>query len=90
MGVTETRVLFHDKSSECKCRSNKNVYNSMQKGNCDECWSDCKEINDSSFCKTCCILSPNTCDCGDKISEYLDIKNCFCEKRLFGKFVLAC
>ena len=25
-----------------------------------------------------------------KIDEYLDIKDCSCKKRLFGKFVIAC
>ena len=25
-----------------------------------------------------------------KIDEYLDIRNCSCEKRLFGKLALAC
>ena len=34
------------------------------------------------------------CDCGCdkafKIDEYLDIINCSCKKRLFGKLVLAC
>ena len=36
----------------------------------------------------------STCDCkcdkACKIGKYLDVKNCSCKKRLFGKLVLAC
>ena len=40
----------------------------------------------------CWILSTCDCKCNKncKIDEYLDIKNCSCEKRLFGKLALAC
>ena len=40
----------------------------------------------------CWILSKCDCKCNKncKIDEYLDIKNCSCEKRLFGKLALAC
>ena len=38
--------------------------------------------------------NPSTCDCECnepcKIDEYVDIKNCFCEKRLIGKVLLEC
>ena len=34
--------------------------------------------------------SPGDCECKTiKVDEYLDIKNCSYEKRLFGKLVLA-
>ena len=40
------------------------------------------------------MWNPSTCDCECnktcKIDEYLDIRNCSCEKRLFGKLVLVC
>ena len=40
------------------------------------------------------MWNPSTCDCECSkaciIDEYLDIKNCSCEKRIFGKLVLAC
>ena len=40
------------------------------------------------------MQNPSTCDyeCNkaQKVSEYLDIKNCSCEKRLVGKLVLEC
>ena len=46
-----------------------------------------------SFCKFDYILKPSRCDCeynkACKIGEYLDIKNCLCKKRFFGKLVLA-
>ena len=46
-----------------------------------------------SFCKFDYILNPSRCDCeynkACKIGEYLDIKNCLCKKRFFGKLVLA-
>ena len=40
----------------------------------------------------CWILSTCDCKCNKncKNDEYLDIKNCSCEKRLFGKLALAC
>ena len=30
------------------------------------------------------------CNKAWKINEYLDIRSCFCEKRLIGKLVLEC
>ena len=40
------------------------------------------------------MWSPSTCHCecnkAHKIDEYLDIKKCFCKKRLPGKLVLEC
>ena len=40
------------------------------------------------------MWNPSACDweCNKacKIDEYLDVKNCSCEKRLIGKFVLEC
>ena len=30
------------------------------------------------------------CDEACEMDEYLGIKNCSCEKRLFGKLVIAC
>ena len=40
------------------------------------------------------MWNPSTCDCecnkACKIDEYLDIKNCSCEKCLIGKLLLEC
>ena len=72
---------------ECKYRLSENLCNSNQKWNHDECRCGCKEID--SFCKFDYIWNPFACDCEcDKaggIGEYLDIKNCACKKRHFGK-----
>ena len=42
----------------------------------------------------CFMWNPGRCDClcnnSQKIDKYLDIKNCLCEKHLFGKLVLGC
>ena len=49
--VNETRFLVRNKSCECKCGLNEIVCNSKQKWNYDECWCECKELDDWSFCK---------------------------------------
>ena len=40
------------------------------------------------------MQNPRTCDCElnkiCKVDEYLDIKNCSCENRLFSKLTLEC
>ena len=47
-----------------------------------------------SSCKDDYAWNLSTCDCecnkACKIDEYLDNKNCLCEKRLIGKLVLEC
>ena len=49
---------------------------------------------DWTFCKIGYLQNPRIYDCecdkASKISEYLDIENSACKKRLFGKLVLAC
>ena len=42
--VNETRFLVQHESCECKCRINKDVCISKQKGNHDECWCEFKEL----------------------------------------------
>ena len=55
-----------------------------KKGNNDECRCDCKELDDSGSCKNEYMWNCKTSDCqynkACKIEEYLDIKNCTCEK----------
>ena len=62
--------------------------------NHDECQCEYKESDDWSSCKKGYTENPSTynceCDKACKIGEYLDIKNCSCKKRVFGKLVLAC
>ena len=36
------------------------------------------------------MWNPSASDGKVKLMKYLDIKNCSCEKRLFGKLVTAC
>ena len=89
--VNETRFIVHHESCECKCGFNKSACNARQKWNRDKCWCEFKEL-DWSFSEKDYIWNLSTCDChcnkACKIDEYLDIKNCSCEKRLIGNLVL--
>ena len=86
--VNETRFLLQHESCECKCETNENVSNLKQKWNRDKCWCDCKQLNNWSSCTKYYSWNPSTCDCeydeACTISEYLDIKNFSCKKRLFS------
>ena len=70
------------------------VCSSNQKWNHDECWCDCKKIDDWGSHEKGCVWNPRTCDCKRikicKINKYLDTKNCSCKKCLIVKLVLAC
>ena len=87
--VNEIWLLVQYESCECKCRLNKSVRNPKQKKNHHKFWCECKELNDLSSCKNDYMCNPSTCDCecnkACKIDEFLYIKECSCEKRLFGK-----
>ena len=50
-GVNKTKFLVQHESQEYKCGLNETVCNSKQKWNHDECWCECKELDDSSSCK---------------------------------------
>ena len=93
-GVNETKFLVHHESCDCKCGSNKSVWNSKQKWNHNECWCEFKKVDDWSSCKYDFMWNPSVfnCECNKacKIDDYLDIKNCSYEKCLFGKLVLGC
>ena len=90
-GVNDTRPLVQHDS--IKCQFNESVCNSKQKWNHAECRCECKELDNWGSCKDDYMCNPNTYDCeynkACKINEYLDIRNCSYEKRLFGKLVLA-
>ena len=78
---------------EFKCRLNKNVCNSKQISNHNECWCECKELDDWSFCKGY-MWNPDTCDCkcekACKIAEYfLILKVVQVNNVYFGKLILA-
>ena len=81
--VNEIRFLVKHEQVECKCGFNKSACNSKQE------WD-----HDPYSCKNDQIWNPSMCDCECcktcKTDEYLDIKNCSCKKRLFGKLELVC
>ena len=86
------KILVQHESYECKWGLNKRACNSKQKWNPVECPCDSKELDDWSFSENDYMWNPSACDCECnkvyEISEYLDIKNCSCEKRLIDKLVL--
>ena len=90
--VNDRRSLVQHESCECKCRLNEIAFNSKQKWNLNECRCAYKELDDCGFCQNDYMRNPNTCDCecikACEIDEYLDTKNCSCEKRLIGKIIL--
>ena len=91
--LNETRFLIQHESCECKCGLNESVCNSKQKWNHNKFSCEYKELDGWRSCKDNYMWNPSTCNCEDnkacKIKEYLEIKNCSCKKRLFGKLVLA-
>ena len=93
-GVNETKFLVRYELCECKCGLNESVCNSKQKWNHNECQCKCNELDDWSSFKDDYMWNPGTrnCECNKecKIDEYLDIKNCSCEKSLNCKLVLEC
>ena len=62
--------------------------------NYNECRCECKQIGGWGSCKNDFVRNPSMydygCNTACKINEYLDIKNCSCEKCVFGKLVLVC
>ena len=63
-----------------------------KKWNHNKCRCERKELDDCGSCEIGYMGYPSTCVCecnkAWKIDEYLDIKNCTCEKSLIGKLVL--
>ena len=45
-GVNDPRFLLQNESCDCKCILNEGVCNSKQKWNHNECWCNCKELDD--------------------------------------------
>ena len=93
-GVNQTRFLVQNESFKCIRALNESVYNSKQKLNHDECWCECKELDDLHSYKDDYTWNSIAYDFefnkACKLDEYLDIKNCSCKKCLIGKLVLAC
>ena len=93
-GVNETRLLVQHESCQCNGRLNKSVCNSKQKWNHNECWCECKELDDWGSFEKGYMWNPSICHCkcnkACKIDEYLDTKSCSCGKHLDGKLALEC
>ena len=73
--------LIQHETCEYRYELNESVCISKQKWNYDECWCECKELDNWSSCKGDYIWDPSTCDCecneANKIEKYLDIKIVF-------------
>ena len=91
-GIIEIIFIVQHELPDCKCGLNKSVCNSKQKWNPDECWCECKKLDDWTSCEKGYMWNPGTCDyeCNKacKIYEYLDTKTCSCKKQFISKLVL--
>ena len=91
-GAKETIFLVQHESCEFKCGLNERVCNSKQRWNHSKCQWECKELDDWGSCGNDYMWNSSTDYCEYnktcKIDEYLDIRNCSCEKRLIWKLVL--
>ena len=69
-------------------RLNENACSSKQKWNQDECWCECKELDDWGSCKDDYMWNPSRCGCECikvyQTDEYLDVKISSCKKSLLG------
>ena len=92
--TNETRRTKCHETCKCKCRFNSSVCNNKQRWNDDKCRCECKELIDKGVCDKGFIWNPSNCECecykSCDFSEYLDYKNCKCEKVLVNKLVEEC
>ena len=93
-GINETsRIEWHE-TCKCKCRFNSSVCNNKQRWNDDKFRCEYKELIDRGVCDIGFIWDPSNCECecyrSCDFSEYLDYKNCKCNKRLPDKLVEEC
>ena len=63
LGMSETGILVHHESYECKCRLNERLCNSKQTQNHDKSWCECKICDDWNSCNDDYMWNPSTCDC---------------------------
>ena len=72
--VNQTKFLVQHELCECKCGLNESVCNTKQNGNCDECRSECKYLDDWGSCEKDYIWNPSICNCEcNKDVELLNI-----------------
>ena len=92
--TNETRHIKWHKTCKCRCRLDASICNNKQRWNEDKCRCECKDLIDKGVCDKGFIWNPSNCECEcDKscnIGEYLDYKNCKCEKRIIDKLVKEC
>ena len=92
--TNETRHKEWHETCKCECRFNSSVCNNKQRWNDDKCRCECKELIDKGVCDKGFIWNPSNCECecykSCDFSEYLDYKNCKCEKVLVNKLVEEC
>ena len=95
--MSRTNEIKHIKWHEnckCKCRLDASIFNNKQCWNNDKCRCGCKELIDRGRCDKGFIWDPSNCesDCNKlcDAGEYLEYKNCRCEKRLTDKLVEEC
>ena len=89
--ANEKRHIEWHKTCKCKCRLDASVCKNKERWNENKFKCECKEFNDKGMCDKGFIWNPSNCKCNcDKlcdIREYLDYKNCKCNKRLIGSSV---
>ena len=84
----QTKHIEWHKTCKCKCRLNASVCNNKQRWNEDKCRCECiEELSDKESCNKGSIWnSSKSCDVG----EYLDYKNCKCNRKIVGELVEEC
>ena len=92
--TNETKNITWHETCKCECRLNAIVCNEKQRWNNDNCQCECKELIHKGVCDKNFIWNPSNfefgCNKAYDFSEYLDYKNCICNKRLVNKLVEEC
>ena len=92
--TNETRHIKWHETCKCKCRLDAIICSNKQRWNDDKCRCECKELIDKGTCDKGFIWNPSNCECEcDKscdVGEYLDLKNCYCRKKIIVKLVEEC
>ena len=93
-GINETRRIEWHETCKRKCRFEHSVCNNKKRWNDDKCRCECKELIDKGVSDKGFVWNPSNCECecykSCDFSEYLDYKNCKCNKRLVDKLTEEC
>ena len=83
-------MKWHE-TCKCECRLDAIVCNNKHRWNKNKCRCECKELINKSVCDRVYTWNPSNCECecnkSCDFSEYLDYKNCICEKRLVNELI---